>query len=123
MRRQLLAVPVSRITHLGAEQPARWGIANGLPTIYPGHRAPVQPDTNFGVEELLVEQLNWQESKILQLVAQGMQNGEIGKRLSLTEGTVKWYMQRIFDKLGVRRRALAVKRAQKLGLIKEAEEV
>jgi LuxR family maltose regulon positive regulatory protein len=70
-----------------------------------------------GSEKVLVEQLNWQESRILQLIAQGMQNGEIAKQLSLTEGTVKWYIQRIFDKLGVRRRALAVKRAYRLGII------
>jgi LuxR family maltose regulon positive regulatory protein len=35
----------------------------------------------------------------------------------MTEGSVKWYMQQIFDKLGTRSRVQAVERARKLGLI------
>jgi len=61
--------------------------------------------------------LKWQEVRVLQLVAEGLQNREIAERLSLTEGTVKWYMQGIFQKLGVRRRALAVKQAQQIKVL------
>ena len=42
---------------------------------------------------------------------------EIGERLGLTEGTVKWYMQQIYDKLGVRRRPQAVLRARQFGIL------
>ena len=42
---------------------------------------------------------------------------EIGDRLGLTEGTVKWYMQQIYDKLGVRRRPQAVIRARQFGIL------
>lgn len=45
------------------------------------------------------------EGAILRLVAKGMLNREIGDALGMTEGTVKWYLQRIYDKLGVRRRS------------------
>jgi LuxR family maltose regulon positive regulatory protein len=45
------------------------------------------------------------EAAILRLVAKGMLNREIGGALGMTEGTVKWYLQRIYDKLGVRRRS------------------
>jgi LuxR family maltose regulon positive regulatory protein len=48
------------------------------------------------------------EREILTLVAGGLQNREIGERLGITEGTVKWHMQQIFMKLGVRRRAQAI---------------
>ena len=48
------------------------------------------------------------EREILTLVAGGLQNREIGERLGITEGTVKWHMQQIFMKLGVRRRAHAI---------------
>jgi DNA-binding CsgD family transcriptional regulator len=34
-----------------------------------------------------------------------MLNREIGSALGMTEGTVKWYLQRIYDKLGIRRRS------------------
>lgn len=61
--------------------------------------------------------LNWRETKILNLVAAGMLNREIGESIGLTEGTVKWYMQQIFDKLGVRRRTQAVVTARRYGLI------
>ena len=57
------------------------------------------------------------EVEILSLVASGLRNREIGERLGLTEGTVKWYMQQIYDKLGVRRRPQAVIRARHFGLL------
>jgi LuxR family maltose regulon positive regulatory protein len=52
--------------------------------------------------------LTSKEREILTLVAGGLQNREIGERLGITEGTVKWHMQQIFMKLGVRRRAQAI---------------
>lgn len=57
------------------------------------------------------------EIDILIMVSGGLRNREIGDRLGLTEGTVKWYMQQIYDKLGVRRRPQAVMRARQLGLL------
>lgn len=56
------------------------------------------------------------EREILTMVAGGLRNREIGERLGLTEGTVKWYLQQIYDKLGVRRRSQAALRAKRLGL-------
>lgn len=65
----------------------------------------------------LPEQMNGREAEVLRLVAHGMSNKEIGDRLGLTEGSVKWYLQQIFLKLDVRRRAMAVAKAKKFGLI------
>jgi LuxR family maltose regulon positive regulatory protein len=62
--------------------------------------------------------LTQREIEILSFVAQGLQNKEIGDRLSLAEGSVKWYMQQIFIKLGVRRRLTAFQKAKALGLIR-----
>jgi LuxR family transcriptional regulator, maltose regulon positive regulatory protein len=61
--------------------------------------------------------LDARERDVLKLVALGLLNREIGQRLGLTEGTVKWYLQRIFDKLGIRRRTQAVHRAKQFGLL------
>ena len=61
--------------------------------------------------------LSLREVEILNMVRGGLRNREIGDRLGLTEGTVKWYMQQIYDKLGVRRRPQAVIRAQQLGIL------
>jgi LuxR family maltose regulon positive regulatory protein len=64
-----------------------------------------------------VDGLSQREVEILRLVATGMLNGEIGNQLGLTEGSVKWYLQRIFDKVGTRRRMLAVDYARRRGLL------
>lgn len=57
------------------------------------------------------------EIEILNCVASGLRNREIGDRLGLTEGSVKWYMQRIYDKVGTRRRSVAVERARQFGFL------
>jgi LuxR family maltose regulon positive regulatory protein len=65
-----------------------------------------------------VEALNARETEILRLVEQGLMNKQIASDLGLTEGTVKWYMQQIFQKLDVRRRAQAIHKAKHLGLLR-----
>jgi LuxR family maltose regulon positive regulatory protein len=71
------------------------------------------PDEDYG----LGSGLSLREVEILTLVSGGLRNREIGDRLGLTEGTVKWYMQQIYDKLGVRRRPQAVIRARQFGIL------
>lgn len=67
--------------------------------------------------EMPREALNPREIEILLLVDAGMLNKEIGLRLGITEGSVKWYLQQIYDKLGTRRRSVAVQWARQLGLL------
>ena len=52
--------------------------------------------------------LSTRELEVVQCVAEGMTNREIAKRLGLTEHTVKNYLFRIFDKLGVSSRVEVV---------------
>ena len=73
----------------------------------------IDEDEDFG----LGSGLSQREVEILALVNGGLRNREIGDRLGLTEGTVKWYMQQIYDKLGVRRRPQAVIRARQFGIL------
>jgi LuxR family transcriptional regulator, maltose regulon positive regulatory protein len=58
------------------------------------------------------------EVEILTLVGEGLSNAEIGDRLSLVEGSVKWHLQRIYDKIGTRRRLVAVDRARRMGVFR-----
>ena len=51
------------------------------------------------------------------MASAGLLNREIAHRIGMTEGSVKWYMQQIFNKIGVRRRAGALDRARALGLL------
>lgn len=64
-----------------------------------------------------VESLSQRELKILQLIAQGLSNGEISERLFLALSTVKGHNRNIFDKLQVQSRTEAVARARELGLL------
>jgi len=53
-------------------------------------------------------------------VAEGLSNREIAQRLGLTEHTVKNYLFRIFDKLGVSKRVEVVLYAYSLSSMPEA---
>ncbi|MCG8514430.1 MAG: LuxR C-terminal-related transcriptional regulator, partial [Halanaerobiales bacterium] len=70
----------------------------------PGYQSPVDP-------------LSQRELEILELIAQGLSNSEIGERLFLALDTVKGHNRNIFSKLQVKRRTAAVARARELGLI------
>ncbi len=63
-----------------------------------------------------LDELTERERQVLELVAQGHSNKEIGDRLSLAEKTVKHYMTSVLQKLHVRSRLEAALLAQKLGL-------
>ena len=58
--------------------------------------------------------LTEQERKILDLIAEGMTNREIGERLFLSEKTVKNYVSNVLTKLGMSRRSEAAAYAARL---------
>ena len=51
--------------------------------------------------------LSERESRILELVGEGLTNRQIGERMSLAEKTVKNYISALFAKLGMERRTQA----------------
>jgi NarL family two-component system response regulator LiaR len=57
------------------------------------------------------------EMEILEHIARGLSNREIGEVLFVSENTVKTHCSRVFDKLGARRRTEAVQRSKELGLL------
>lgn len=65
----------------------------------------------------LVEPLGGRELDVLRLVAQGLSNEEIGARLFISVGTVKWYLNGVYHKLAVRNRTEAVARAREHELL------
>lgn len=65
-----------------------------------------------------VEPLTQREIDILCRVARSMLYKEIADQLGLTENSVKWYMQQIYGKLGVRRRQRAVEKGRLLGYVR-----
>lgn len=61
--------------------------------------------------------LSVQEVKVLRLAADGLTNAAIGGQLFIGEATVKTYLSRAYEKLGVSDRTSAVRRALELGLL------
>lgn len=64
-------------------------------------------------------QLSPRQQQVVELLAEGMTNAQIGARLGITERTVKAYAQELYEKLGVRNRAGAVAAAWYSGLLGE----
>ncbi len=63
------------------------------------------------------ETLTRRETQVLELVAEGLTNAEVGRRLYISETTVKTHLLRIFGKLGVSDRTAAVTTALDKGLL------
>jgi len=51
--------------------------------------------------ELIEEGLTVRERQVMRLVSEGISNKEIGRRLGLSEGTIKIHLHNIYDKIGV----------------------
>jgi DNA-binding NarL/FixJ family response regulator len=57
------------------------------------------------------------EQQVVELLAQGLTNGEIGSRMYLSQSTVKFHLHNVMDKLGVHRRTEVAYAAGNRGLI------
>jgi DNA-binding NarL/FixJ family response regulator len=64
--------------------------------------------------------LSPRELQVLQLVARGESNADIGRQLYVTEATVKTYMARLLTKLSARDRLHAVVLAYDYGILTPA---
>jgi len=65
--------------------------------------------------------LTARELEVLQLLAAGRSNAEIGDQLALSEATVKTHVGRVLDKLAVRDRVQAVICAYESGLVEPGD--
>jgi LuxR family maltose regulon positive regulatory protein len=99
---------------------ARGGMADYARNLLAAFQAPApvgagEPDRPRA--QALIEPLSPRELEVLQLIAQGCSNRDIGERLFLAVNTVKGYNQKLFDKLQVQSRTEAIARARALGLL------
>ena len=62
-------------------------------------------------------QLSFREREILELMAEGLSNTEIGLRLNVSESTVKSYAGRMFEKLDVSSRGAAIAEGMRRGIL------
>ncbi|MGH8352067.1 MAG: LuxR C-terminal-related transcriptional regulator [Pseudomonas sp.] len=91
-------------------QPALQGFVRSLLAVWPGQEARKSL-------EVLEEGLTERERDVICLAAKGMSNDEIGQQLALALGTVKWHLHNIYEKLKVRNRTQAIRRARELSLL------
>jgi LuxR family maltose regulon positive regulatory protein len=78
---------------------------------------PEKPPTRQTPDGEWVEPLSDREVDVLQLMAEGLTNREIGIRLYLSTNTVKAHTRNIYGKLGVNNRTQAAAKARALGLL------
>jgi DNA-binding NarL/FixJ family response regulator len=65
-------------------------------------------------------ELTDREDEVLELIARGKSNGEIARRLEISDKTVRNHVANIFNKLHVADRSQAIVRAREAGLGKES---
>lgn len=110
---ELLRLYVSRGSELigaAAREDVSKDYVRMLLGLFPGptklpHRAPAA-----------AESLSRSELELLRFIRQGASNKQIATELSLSEGTVKVYLSRLYEKLGVSSRTQALLAAQELQL-------
>ncbi|MEH2512193.1 two-component system nitrate/nitrite response regulator NarL [Nitrobacteraceae bacterium AZCC 1564] len=61
---------------------------------------------NVATAEHVLSVLTDREHQIMRLVSEGLSNKEIGRRLSITDGTIKVHLHHIFQKLDVNNRTV-----------------
>lgn len=63
------------------------------------------------------DRLTERELEVLRLVAEGLSNADIARRLFVTPGTAKWHVLNLLGKLGVSNRTQAAARARELKML------
>ena len=69
---------------------------------------PASSQDTQGQNKQQVNSLTSRERQIVLMVAEGLSNKDVGRRLNLSEGTVKVHLHNIYGKLGVKNRTALV---------------
>jgi len=92
-------------------------LAQAIRQVHAGKKC-VPPDVAVQLAEYMgSENLSAREVEVLQQFAQGERNGEIARKLFISEDTVKTHLKHIVDKLGANDRTQAIAIAVRRGII------
>jgi DNA-binding NarL/FixJ family response regulator len=76
-----------------------------------------RPSRNRGADHAGGPSLTPRELEVLRLVAEGLSNAQVARRLWISEPTVKYHLSRTYEKLGVSNRTGAARWAERHGLL------
>ncbi|MGM4920666.1 response regulator [Tardiphaga sp. 813_E8_N1_3] len=100
-------------------------IANGqrlLPLPSVNHVIPSE-QKNIPIAESVLTALTERERQIMRLVSEGLSNKQIGRRLSIADGTIKQHLHHIYQKLEISNRtvlaALAISHHERGGFLED----
>lgn len=99
------------------EAKAQGILPNYVSRLLTAFKTPKQQVVPSAISDDLIEALSPRELEVLHLIAEGLSNQAIAKRLSLSLSTIKGHNRNIFGKLLVQRRTEAVAKARALSLI------
>ncbi|HKV84195.1 MAG TPA: LuxR C-terminal-related transcriptional regulator, partial [Ktedonobacterales bacterium] len=109
--------PMARLLSAAAARGTAPDYIGRLLAAFEGEPPPSDDSVSQPLARSLIEPLSQREIEVLQLIARGLSNQEIGERLFLALDTVKGHNRKIFEKLQVQRRTEAVAKARALGLL------
>jgi DNA-binding NarL/FixJ family response regulator len=121
--RVIVVGPASDRTHLREKLTrASFDVVAEFPTLAAARMSAVEADAivlsrSRQREARLAEPLTGREIQVLELLAEGLPNKAIARRLGISDQTIKFHVASISGKLGARNRTDAVRRAVRLGLI------
>ena len=121
MRVVLVGSP-PRLRRLRARLPDGIQVVGEAPTLSQARLSGNSPDAYLiaaaiGDEDDLFEALTQRETEVLTLLADGLPNKAIARRLEISDETVKFHLGSIFGKLGASNRTDAVRQALRRGLV------
>jgi DNA-binding NarL/FixJ family response regulator len=93
------------------------GVTRRLISEFAALRRGPEPDTGVELTPPSLGVLTTRETQVLRLVAEGLSNAEIARRLVVNEETVKTHVSRVLRKLALRDRTQAVVLAYESGLV------
>ncbi|MBD9370068.1 response regulator transcription factor [Xanthomonas sp. XNM01] len=96
----------------------RRDLVDTIRNVHAGRRQPMPPEVAESLAaHVLDEPLSQRETEVLQQVAAGLSNKQVGQRLLVSEETVKAHMKSILSKLKARDRTHAVTKALRRGIL------
>jgi DNA-binding NarL/FixJ family response regulator len=72
----------------------------------PSDQAASREQGNIAVSENALTVLTDRERQIMRLVSEGLSNKEIGRRLNISDGTIKQHLHHIYQKLEISNRTV-----------------